>query len=123
MKIIIPVEGKNTDAPVCPSFGRTPFFMLFDTETQKSDFIDNAAANSQGGAGIKAAQTLVDSGAKILITYRCGQNAADVLNAGGIKIYKAENGSANDNIKKYKEEKLSVLTDIHPGFHNHGGKN
>ncbi|MDD3065775.1 MAG: NifB/NifX family molybdenum-iron cluster-binding protein [Endomicrobiaceae bacterium] len=123
MKIIIPVESKNADAPVCPSFGRTPFFMLFDTETQKSDFIDNAAANSQGGAGIKAAQTLVDSGAKILITYRCGQNAADVLNAGGIKIYKAENGSANDNIKKYKEEKLSVLTDIHPGFHNHGGKN
>ncbi len=123
MKIIIPVEGKNTDAPVCPSFGRTPFFMLFDTETQKSDFIDNAAANSQGGAGIKAAQTLVDSGAKILITYRCGQNAADVLNAGGIQIYKAEPGSANDNIQKYKEEKLAILTDIHPGFHNHGGAN
>jgi len=123
MKIIIPVESKNADAPVCPSFGRTPFFMLFDTETQKYDFIDNAAANSQGGAGIKAAQTLVDSGAKVLITYRCGQNAADVLNAGGIAIYKAENGSANDNIQKYKEEKLAILTDIHPGFHNHGGGN
>ncbi len=123
MKIIIPVESKTSDTPVCPSFGRTPFFMLFDTETQKYDFIDNAAANSQGGAGIKAAQTLVDSGAKVLITYRCGQNAADVLKAGGIQIYKAEPCSANDNIQKYKEGKLSVLTDIHPGFHNHGGKN
>lgn len=123
MKIIIPVESKNADAPVCPSFGRTPFFMLFDTENQNCQFIDNSAAQSQGGAGIKAAQILVDSGAKALITYRCGQNAADVLNAGGIQIYKAETGSANDNIQKYKDGKLAVLTEIHPGFHHHGGKN
>lgn len=123
MKVVIPVESKNDDASVCPSFGRAPFFMIFDAETQKADFIDNAAANSQGGAGIKASQILVDSGAKVLITYRCGQNAADVLKAGGITIYKAENGSAKDNVQKYKEKKLSVLTDIHLGFHNHGGGN
>ena len=123
MKVIIPVDNKNQDTSVCPSFGRTPFFMLFDTETQNCQFIDNSAAASQGGAGIKAAQTLVDSGAKALITYRCGQNAADVLNAGGIKIYKAEVGSANDNIQKYKDNKLALLTEIHPGFHNHGGQN
>lgn len=123
MKIIIPVESKTSDTSVCPSFGRTPFFMLFDTENQNCQFIDNSAAESQGGAGIKAAQILVDSGAKVLITYRCGQNAADVLNAGGIQIYKAESGSANDNIQKYKDEKLAILTETHPGFHHHGGKN
>ncbi len=123
MKIIIPVEDKNQNAPVCPSFGRAPFFLFFDAETQKYDFIDNSAADSQGGAGIKAAQILVDSGANVLITYRCGQNAADVLNAGGIKIYKAENATAGENIKFLEEGKLSVLTDIHPGFHNHRGGN
>lgn len=122
MKIIIPVESKNEDTLICPSFGRAPFFMIFDTDSKKTDFIENSAANSQGGAGIKAAQILVDSGAKVLITYRCGQNASDVLNTGGIEIYKAETGSINENIQKYKEEKLSVLVDIHPGFHNHGGQ-
>jgi predicted Fe-Mo cluster-binding NifX family protein len=121
MKLIVPIESKSLDAPVCPSFGRTPLFVLFDTENGNHVFLDNKAASSQGGAGIKAAQMLVDSGAAALIAYRCGENAAEVLNAASIKIYKAQDGSVADNIAKYKEGKLSLLTEIHPGFHNHGG--
>lgn len=121
MKLIVPVETKSVDAPVCPSFGRTPLFLLADTESDNHEFLDNGAAASQGGAGIKAAQMLVDSGAEAIITYRCGENAATVLNAAGIKMFKAEIGSAQDNIQKFKEGKLTLLTEIHPGFHNHGG--
>ncbi|MEN6314578.1 MAG: NifB/NifX family molybdenum-iron cluster-binding protein [Clostridiaceae bacterium] len=121
MKLIVPVENKTLDAPVCPSFGRTPLFVLFDTESGDHDFLDNSAASSQGGAGIKAAQVLVDSGAAALITYRCGENAAKVLDAAGIKMYKAQDGSVTDNIAKYKDGRLTLLTDIHPGFHHHGG--
>ncbi|MFA7075034.1 MAG: NifB/NifX family molybdenum-iron cluster-binding protein [Endomicrobiaceae bacterium] len=123
MKIIIPTENKDTDTLVCASFGRAPFFMIYDTETEDFQFIDNSAANSQSGAGIKAAQIIIDSKAEALIAYQCGQNAADVLKAGGIKIYKAQMGLAKDNLAKYKEGKLSVLTEIHPGFHHHGGNN
>lgn len=121
MKLIIPVETKSFDAPVCPSFGRAPIFMLFDTESGNHEFIDNIAASSQGGAGIKAVQILADSGAAALITYRCGENAAEVLNAADIKMYKAQDGSVAGNIAKYKEGKLSLLDEIHSGFHNHGG--
>ena len=121
MKVIVPVESKSLDAPVCPSFGRTPLFVLFDTENGNHEFLDNGAAASQGGAGIKAAQMLVDSGAAALITYRCGENAAEVLNAANIKMYKAQDGSIAVNIAKLKDGKLSLLTEIHPGFHNHGG--
>ncbi len=121
MKVVVPVESKSLDAPVSPSFGRTPLFVLFDTDGETHEFIDNEAAASQGGAGIKAAQTLVDSGAAALITYRCGENAAQVLNAAGVKMYKAQDGSAAGNIADFKEGKLSLLTEIHPGFHNHGG--
>jgi predicted DNA-binding protein (UPF0251 family) len=73
MKLIVPVESKSLNAPVCPSFGRTPLYVLFDTENGNHEFLDNAAAASQGGAGIKAAQMLVDSGAEAIITYRCGR--------------------------------------------------
>ena len=58
---------------------------------KEGTFIENSAANSEGGAGIKAAQNVVDSKAEILITPRCGQNAADVLQAADIKIYKTKN--------------------------------
>ncbi len=121
MKLIVPVENKSLDAPVCPSFGRTPLYVLVDTENGNHEFLDNAAAASQGGAGIKAAQMLVDSGAAAIITYRCGENAAQVLNAAGVKMYKAQDGSVKDNIAAFKEGKLSLLTETHPGFHNHGG--
>lgn len=121
MKLIVPAESKSLTAPVCPSFGRTPYYALIDTESGTHEFLDNAAAASQGGAGIKAAQTLADSGAAAIITYRCGENAAQVLDAAGVKIYKARDGSVKDNIAAFKDGKLSLLTETHPGFHNHGG--
>jgi predicted Fe-Mo cluster-binding NifX family protein len=121
MKIVIPLESRSLDVPVCPSFGRTPLFVLVDTEKDTEEFLDNGAAASQGGAGIKAAQMIVDQGAVAVITYRLGQNAADVLTAANVEIYKAQDGTVKDNIERFKEGKLSLLTDIHPGFHNHGG--
>ena len=59
MRIAIPVDEKNIDSSVCVSFGRTPYFLIYDTDSKNSEFIDNSAAASTGGAGIKAAQTLV----------------------------------------------------------------
>jgi len=122
MKVIIPVESKSLDELVCQSFGRTPFYVLIDTESKTEEFLDNAAAASQGGAGIKASQMIADKGATDVITYRLGQNAADVLIAANIKIYKAQDGTAKENIEKFNAGKLALLNEIHPGFHNHGGE-
>lgn len=121
MKVIVPVEEKSLAVPVCQSFGRTPFFVLFDTENGNHEFYDNAAAASQGGAGIKAAQMMADNGAEAVITYRCGDNAAQVLIAAKIDMYKAQDGTVSENIDKFKLGKLSLLSETHPGFHNHGG--
>ena len=122
MKVAIPVEEKTLNTPVCVSFGRTPLFVMFDTENGEYEFIDNSAAASQGGAGIKAAQLLADKGAEAVITFRCGENAAEVLKPAEITLYKAVDGTAYNNIEKFKLGELSLLNDIHPGFHNHGGK-
>ena len=122
MKIAMPVDEKTMESSVCISFGRTPYFLIYDSETKESVFIDNSAAASQGGAGIKAAHTVVDSQAGALLTPRCGENAAEVINAANIKIYKTINDSIKDNIAAFEEGKLSLLDEIHPGFHGHGGE-
>ncbi len=122
MKLMVPVERESLDTPVCPSFGRTPFFAIYDTENDTYAFIGNEGEESQGGAGIKAAQILVDHGIAAVITYRLGENAAEVLHAAGIKIYRAEDGSIKKNIEDYKAGQLAILSATHPGFHNHGGK-
>ncbi|MGB4440185.1 MAG: NifB/NifX family molybdenum-iron cluster-binding protein [Sedimentibacter sp.] len=122
MKIAMPSDEKSMESSVCISFGRTPYFLIFDTDTKESSFIDNSAASSQGGAGIKAAQLLVDNGVEALITPRCGGNAADVIKAANIKMYKTINNSINDNINAFNDSKLLLLEEIHAGFHNHGSK-
>lgn len=121
MKIAIPVNDKSIESGVCMSFGRAPYFLFYDTESKKSIFLENSAASSPGGAGILAAQYIVDNKADVLITPRCGENAAQVFNVAGIKIYKTMNESVEDNINAFSENKLDLLVEIHCGFHNHGG--
>jgi predicted Fe-Mo cluster-binding NifX family protein len=121
MKVAIPVDEKKADTTICQSFGRTPFYMLYDSETKDVSFIDNLAAASQGGAGIKAAQAIADSGAKAVVTYRCGENAAEVLLAADVKLYKARGESAMDNAVACANGALTLLAEIHPGFHGHKG--
>ena len=122
MILAIPADDKTVETTVCQSFGRTPYFLIYDTGSGKSTFIDNSAAASQGGAGIKAAQTIVDYKADVLLTPRCGANAAEVIKAANIKIYKTSTDSIKDNIDAFNQGKLSLLENIHAGFHGHGGK-
>lgn len=119
MKIAIPVDENSLESAVCVSFGRAPYFMLYDTESEEAIFYKNAAAEAEGGAGLKAAQFIVDSKADVLLTVRCGQNAADVLNAADIKTYKTIKKGAEENIVDFEAEKLAVMTQFHAGFHGH----
>lgn len=122
MKIVLPVDESNDGTPVCPSFGRASFFLIYDTETQERIFHDNNAAASQGGAGVKAAQCIVDHKADVLLAPRCGENAAAVFSAAGIRIYRTGSGSAMDNIHAFLAGRLPSLEETHAGFHHHGGQ-
>lgn len=122
MKIVIPVEENKMETRISQSFGRTPFFLIYDTDTKEQVFIENRAAQATGGAGIKAAQLITDNKPEALLTPRCGQNAADVIKAANIKIYKTISDNLLENIVAFKEGKLAGLTEIHAGFHNHGEK-
>jgi predicted Fe-Mo cluster-binding NifX family protein len=105
---------------VCVSFGRAPYFLFYNTDTNTSETLINPAADAQGGAGIQSAQFVADHCANALITVRCGQNAAEVLLAAGITVYKAAAGApAAENLRALAEGKLGKLDGFHPGFHGH----
>lgn len=121
MKFIIPTDENKENTTVCQSFGRAPYFLLINTQTDKKEFFENSAASSAGGAGIAAAQLIVDSGAEAVLVPRCGENAAKVLKAANIKLYKTTGDSPEENIDAFIAGKLPELDKIHPGFHGHGG--
>ena len=122
MRIAVPVNSKDIKSELCPSFGRAPYFLIYDTTDKSMVFLDNPATRSTGGAGIRAAQMLIDQSVKVIIAPRYGENAARVLIDGGIRVYKNIAGTAEENIEAYENNQLNVLADIHPGFHHHGNK-
>ncbi|NMA18656.1 MAG: dinitrogenase iron-molybdenum cofactor biosynthesis protein [Clostridiaceae bacterium] len=120
MKIAIPMDENKLESNVSESFGRAAYILIYDQETNESLFFDNESAESRGGAGIKTAQMVIDKGAGILLAQRLGQNAADVLKAAGLKVYKTIDGSAKENLEAFVTGNLTLLDDLHPGYHSHG---
>ena len=123
MKIAVPVNAKSIEAVISKTFGRTEYFLIYDTASKACSYIDNQALNSQSGAGIKAAQLLVDYQVEALITPQCGENAAKVLQPGGVSIYKTSYPLAVDNIIAFQKDQLALMEHIHGGFHGSSGGN
>lgn len=113
MRIAVPLDENKQD--VCIVLARAPYFLF--REDGKDIVVENPAAQAQSGAGIQAAQFLADSDADVLITVRCGENAAEVLKAAGMKIYKSVNKAAADDLAAWEAGKLDELTKFHGGFH------
>ncbi|HHW93778.1 MAG TPA: dinitrogenase iron-molybdenum cofactor biosynthesis protein [Clostridiaceae bacterium] len=124
MKIAIPTDSQSMESTVCASFGRAPYFLIYDTETKDYAFVANTAASGTGGAGIMAAQIVADQKVSALLTPRCGQNAADVFQSADIKLYRTNTDSVKDNIEAFVKGELPLLADFHAGFHgrNRGGR-
>lgn len=123
MKAVIPVNEKSRESRVSASFGRAAYFLLYDTESGQERFVENAAMNSSGGAGIQAAQQVVDLGAECVAVPQCGENAAKVLQAAGVVLYKTDASALDATIGDLKEGRLPVLQQLHGGHHGrfHGG--
>lgn len=119
MKLALPVDNNSMESTVCMSFGRAPYYLIHDTESGENHFVVNTAAQSAGGAGVRAAQIVADQQVDLLLAPRLGQNAADVLLAANIKLYRTEGDSIRDNIEAFLAGKLSELDEIHAGLHGH----
>lgn len=113
MKIAIPLDENQKD--ICPSFGRCPWFLIW--EEGREEIIANPGAQAQSGAGLQAAQCVADSGASVLITPRCGENAAQVFKEGRIEIYKSKGSDARENAQAWSRGEHVKLTHFHGGYH------
>lgn len=114
MIIGIPVD--DTKKEVCEVFARAPYFLLYHSDKNEMEIIENEGAVVESGAGLKGSQVLLDHEVDILLTIRCGENVAKVLDTAGIKIYKANKGNVIENIRAFKDSKLELLTHFHSGF-------
>ncbi len=114
MKIIVSSSNGGLEDSVCQIFGRCPVFTLVETSKKKitgAKIITNNGCRAGGGAGIAAAQSVIDAGAEAVITGSCGPNAIRVLNQAGIKVY-ASTGTVKEAVESLLAGKLSPAVSV-----------
>ncbi|MCK4271103.1 NifB/NifX family molybdenum-iron cluster-binding protein [bacterium] len=112
MKIAITSTGKTLDAQVDQRFGRAQLFLVLDTETDEIKVVDNQQnLNAAQGAGIQAAETVVNQEIEVLITGHCGPNAYRTLQAAGVKIVTDAQGTVGQLVEKFKKGELGYAQD------------
>ncbi len=114
MKIAFPISEKSIDADINDSFGRAPYFLIYDTVLKETRFLDHRAAADLGASGLRAAQVLADNGIRAIITPQCGENAEKVLRYAEVLVYKPIPGSILQNIEAFTDDKLSLLDEFKP---------
>ena len=111
MKIAISAEGKDLTAGVDQRFGRAKGFLIYDTDSDGSVYVDNRQnLESAQGAGIQTARTVIDAGADILITGNVGPKAFTALNAADVKICLYKNGNAGNAIDQFHRGELEMIS-------------
>lgn len=112
MKLIITSQGTDPGDQVDPRFGRAKYFILFDTDSENFKVLDNTdQVEAAQGAGVQAAQNVVNSGAEILLTGHCGPKAFKVLSAAGVKIYSGVEGTVREAAQAWGRDELKMLDD------------
>ncbi len=119
MKVCISSTNNDLEASVDPRFGRCQYFLFVDTETMNFEAVGNPAFIAGGGAGIQAAQFVVNKGAKVVLTGDVGPNAFQALQAGGVKIVTGTQGLVKDVIERFNKGELGYAGA--PSVESHAG--
>ncbi len=108
MKIVVTANGAGLDAPASQVFGRCPTYVFVDTDSLESESVENPAISAAGGAGIQAAQFVVERGAQAVVSGNLGPNAADVLQSANVPLYLFDGGTVRQAVEGYKNGQLPV---------------
>jgi predicted Fe-Mo cluster-binding NifX family protein len=117
MKIVVSANGADLDAPTSPVFGRCPTYVFVDTDSMAAEGIDNPAINAAGGAGIQAAQFVIEHGTQAVVTGNMGPNAFNVFQSAGVPIYLFGGGTVRDAAEAFRSGRLQSIVDANVQAH------
>jgi len=109
MRIVVSAQGDTLESPASPVFGRCPSYLFVDGEAMTFESLENPAMGQGGGAGIQAAQFVVNQGAQVVLTGNLGPNAFDVLEAAGVQAYLVSVGSVRQAVESFKAGRLQPI--------------
>ncbi len=111
MKVVISSTGEKLESKTSDVFGRCPYFIIAeikDGKIEKTESVKNESMDQTTGAGVSAAQLVVEKGANVAITENVGPRAKDVLKQFNVEIYSGE-GIVEDVLQKFIDGKLEKI--------------
>jgi predicted Fe-Mo cluster-binding NifX family protein len=122
MKIVVTANGAGLDAAASPVFGRCPTYVLVDTDTMQCESVENPAVGASGGAGIQAAQFILERGAQAVVTGNVGPNAFGVFQVSGVEVYLFGGGTVREAVEAYKAGQLHPVSGANVPAHSGMGR-
>jgi predicted Fe-Mo cluster-binding NifX family protein len=119
MKIAVSASSPALESPVDPRFGRCLYFLIVDPETMEFEAVENPYVSASGGAGIQAAQLVIQKNVEAVLTGSCGPNAFQTLKAAGVKVVIGVAGTVAEAVRKYasgEEFQEASGPDVPPHF-------
>lgn len=86
MILLISAQQQRLDSTIDDRFGRSPWLIRMDTETNQWEALPNPGAGQSGGAGVAAAQFAIDQKANVVISGDFGPHAASAFRAANIEM-------------------------------------
>jgi predicted Fe-Mo cluster-binding NifX family protein len=104
MKIAVSSTGASIDDRVEERFGRCPYLIIMETDDMSAQILENKNAQLGGGAGIRSAELVAETGARVVLTGRCGPNASQALEAAGVQVISDVSGTVRAAVEEYIKE-------------------
>jgi len=110
MIIAVSSQGPNLESMVDPRFGRAACFIIYDTETDQFEAVDNQQnLQAAQGAGVQSAQRVAGLKVELAISGNYGPKAFSLLHQAGIKTAQLAGGTVAEAIEKAKNNQLTIL--------------
>lgn len=107
MKICVSSTGAEPQAQVDGRFGRAAFFLVYDKPSQAWTSIDNSTSQAAAqGAGVGAAQRVIDAGVQVVLTGNVGPKAYRALEAAGVAVVTGAEGTVAEAVEAYEAGRL-----------------
>ena len=111
MRIAITSQGPDLTCQVDPRFGRAPYLVLINTETEEFAALDNSRnLNASQGAGIQTVKDLVNEGVDAVVTGHVGPKAQEALEAAQVHVFLGASGTVEEALGELKFNQLRPST-------------
>jgi predicted Fe-Mo cluster-binding NifX family protein len=104
MRIAVPSSGRTLESPVDPRFGRSPYFIIINTDTMEHHVLTNTRISAPGG--VEAAQLVAKEEPDVVLAGALGPKSSKLLSQAGIKIIKGVSGTVKEAVADFMQREI-----------------